>query len=262
MKWVERMSNPQHFWRTDLVMVALAAKKRRGKDTVAQFMQEDHGFTAFALADPIRECVLTGIQNSGSAPAITWSDLIGEGRYDRENDQAFSLSQFIEVAAHGLKALADEGFDKTHHYHDFDKARNLVRDTVFNFDLQARDCTIRRMLQFMGTDIVCDQINRMAWLEKTWQAVRKSRASRVVITDCRQDHELLWMRQQGVIVVGIERPEADKNESLEDDHVTEKGLRLIRGVDPIILNNEAGLDRLREKTELCVNYILREVSAV
>ena len=244
-----------------MLIIALAAKKRRGKDTVATDLEQRHGFHKFALADPIRDMILHGIQSCkpNNRPNVDWADLIGEGEWDRETDTPFSYQQFIEVSAHAIQEVARLGHDYRDQYtDDYSLCRSLAEGTMREHAISHRDCTIRRLLQFVGTDLVCNKIDRMTWLDLTWKKIIDSGAERVVITDCRQDHELRWMRQQGVVVVGIERPEADADEALNDTHETEKGLRLIRGVDPIIVNAGNDLRRLYEKVDRCVSYIVNE----
>lgn len=235
-------------------IVALAAKKRCGKDTVAGYLREDHGFKSIALAGPIKEVLYAGVMDGFCKKNLTWEDINGETKFDRDSEVVFTHEQFVRISM-----LALNSFEEYHNFRNPVEIMHLIDDTMVSHEIGKNpgDFTVRRLMQFIGTDLMCNRIDKMIWVHECWAAIKSSNHENWVITDCRQQHELSWMRQSGVKVIGITRPGLSDDTS--DTHSTERGLRLIPNLDPVIINN-GSLEELRTKTANCIRHIIKEES--
>lgn len=226
------------------MLYTLCAKKRCGKDTAARFIQEHIEAESYALAHPIKLALQFGLtfnvyKEDGSK--ITFEDINGETKFDREQDLGVDDSVARIVIHSALDALSAE--DVT-----FVKLDGKFRYRVAKFFIDEcepnQPWTIRRFMQVLGTDI-CVNVDSMVWMRfmmtKYLECIHLGKS--LIVTDCRQSHEIDILRNLGSKVIHITRPCIETVAT--DEHITEKGLPVSEG--DFIVCNDGSLDDFNRK---------------
>lgn len=237
-------------------LIAISAKKRCGKDTAALIIIDALGSRAqgypnavsYALAKPIKEALMHGL-NSCHQPVIingervfrpwTMDDLNGLSEVDREanllldgNDAEVILKsswRWVEAQKPELKKYRLSAY-------------RLIED--FSYGDAPEIWSVRTLMQTFGTDVGVnsDKIIWMRFLADVYiEAIRDNIT--LIVTDCRQDHEMDIMRRMGALVMHIDRP--GYSDVVIDNHVTEKGLE--REPDDLVLVNDDTLESFTHK---------------
>lgn len=225
------------------MIIALSAKKRCGKDTVGDILCE-HGYTKYALANPIKKFLLNSIQNDRKIPLFIkhfkYEDIDGVG-YDREEGLPISNDDVYRIMRSAWMMVCDDiGMLYTYEH------TGIIADAVLG---NKKVWSIRRLMQTLGTDIGC-KINKNIWTDYLKRFMEKHDNIDLVVTDCRQPWELETLRELGSHVVHILR---DQPELQVDTHSTEKGLPISSGDH--IINNDGSLDELQTIVKNLNTYI-------
>jgi hypothetical protein len=154
------------------VVVGLMGKKQSGKDTLADYLVEKHGYTRFAFADLLRQVVY------GIDPLICV-----------ERDEYYLFP--------GYTLPSDRAY--------LSRLTDLVDAIGWDQAKKIRD--VRRLLQRTGTEGVRSVDDDFWW--RTTMKLIDAHHGKVVITDCRFPNEVQQARQRG-LVVRIERPGTDQ----------------------------------------------------
>lgn len=191
------------------MIIALSAKKRHGKDTVADYICEHHGFKKYALASAFKPLIAKYLHQ------YVTSDMVEGINYDRE--------QLIDIPGKDVVYAFKSIISELGYY-----ASNFVIDWE---PIESKDqWSVRQLMQTIGTDIGCNQVDRLIWMHPFIN--RMQWGEDLVVSDCRQDHEMDIMRDVGAKVIHVINP-LIKN---TDTHITEAGLE-IDPFDIIIYNN-------------------------
>jgi len=190
-------------------MIAISARKRHGKDTVADYICASRGMVKYALASPFKRAIV--------ACSDYWitEEMIDGINYDREQEFFFNGDHVVEMFKSILREFG---------YHA----------AVYSVDwrpIRAKsNWSVRSLMQTIGTDIGCNQVDKLIWMhplaKKIWCG-----QDNLVISDCRQEHEMTLMRQFGATVIHVINPLIRDT----DTHITEAGLAVEAG-DTIIYN--------------------------
>lgn len=185
-------------------IIALSAKARCGKDTAASFIRDFKHLnaTTYALAATFKEAIAKHFSD-----LFTHADVFGTG-VDRNTAEFFIEEEdFIKRVK---SIFLDYGYDLDENKIDWQGV--YANGQVW---------TIRRIMQYVGTDVGCNQVDLMVWVKILDSELFKLDKvyDTVIITDCRQDHEMSYMRTLGANVLHIIR-----DTGLEDGHSTEQGL--------------------------------------
>ena len=187
------------------MLFAFSGLKGSGKDTAANVLVREYGFTRIAFADTIREALL--ILN----PAIPTSQ--GSCRLS--------------------KLVANVGWD----------------------ELKRTMPEVRRLLQVFGTEV-----GRMLVGENVWVDILAKRFPdigsddvRYVITDCRFDNEVEFVRNHGGKLVWINRPGL-----VSDGHASES--ESIRDLASVVVYNTQDIDTFENTIRQIVEFQLGGVS--
>lgn len=226
-------------------LVAISAKKRCGKDTAAQFIIEQLGndiAKSYALADPIKRALYFGLLktttiNHVTGKLYTYPELNGENGFDREMNMLISDSIVIQI----LKEAWNYTCDRNSSVKKL-KMNGVLRIHEFVHKNPNQPWSIRRLMQTFGTDIGV-HVDKVIWMrfmsEVYIEAIRDNIT--LIITDCRQDHEMDMMRSMGAKVIHIDRP--GYSDTSSDCHITEKGLN--RNINDIVIVNDSSLGKFK-----------------
>lgn len=217
-------------------MIVLSGKKRSGKDTVAGYMR-DEGMKTYALADPIKEALLSAFRRNGIK--MTMDALHGIG-YDREQVLPLSTNQIRMIL---MDAVIYELRKKDL---TADETAKCISDAYQVISTTMAPFSVRKFMQAFGTDIICFMISKNHWLDYTKDM------SDVVITDVRQPWEEEYFREKDatfIFVVGA----YDGYKEPVDNHITERGLTPRDG-DEILINTD--LETLAKETKCLLNKLM------
>lgn len=191
-------------------MIAISAKKRHGKDTVADYICTSRGMVKYALASPFKKAIV--------AYSDYWitEEMIDGINYDREQEFFFNGEHVVEM----FKSILREfGYHAAVYSVDWEPIRSKS------------NWSVRSLMQTIGTDIGCNQVDTLIWMHPLAKKIHQDQ-SNLVISDCRQEHEMKLMRQLGAKVIHVVNPYIKDT----DTHSTEAGLA-VEDYDIIIYNN-------------------------
>lgn len=191
-------------------MIVLSAKKRHGKDTVADYICATRScYSKYALATPFKEALITF-----SNGLITRKMIMGDG-YDRERPFFMNGGHVKEMFISILNHLG---------YY-------AARYTVDWEPISSKHLwSVRELMQTIGTDIGCNQVDKYIWMHAFVRAKQQT-PNKLIVTDCRQQHEVDMMRKLRCQVIHIVNPLLPNT----DEHITEQGLT-IQSKDKVIYN--------------------------
>lgn len=191
-------------------MIAISAKKRHGKDTVADYICASRGMVKYALASPFKKAIV-----AFSGYYIT-EEMIDGVNYDREQEFFFNGDHVVEM----FKSILREfGYHAATYNVDWEPIRSKS------------NWSVRKLMQTIGTDIGCNQVDTLIWMHPLAKKIHQGQ-NNLVISDCRQDHEMTLMRKLGARVIHVVNPYIKNT----DTHSTEVGLPVWHN-DIVIRNN-------------------------
>lgn len=211
------------------MIYAISAKKRTGKDCAGNFITEsDPSVIKYALAEPIKQALWAAWNGNGYGIPFRGEKLMwtGDGTgFDRE----VSLGISHKVAQN---ILVDAWYWVLERKPEFRELSSGVLKIIR--ELPVEDWSIRRLMQVFGTDI-CVRVDENIWLKFMFDIYFHAVCDNMslLITDCRQEHEIQFMRNLGAKVIFITR---DLGEENVDDHITERGL-VPKSGDTVVENN-------------------------
>lgn len=90
----------------------------------------------------------------------------------------------------------------------------------------------RQMMQTLGTDMFRNMIHPNFWVNHFMRWYNEANLPKVVVSDVRFQNELDAIKSLGGIIIKIVR-----ETGYSDDHISEKGVSQLKGVDYVIENN-------------------------
>ena len=150
-------------------LLGIGGLKRHGKDTLADFLVEDHGYIKTFMSEPLTAAV------SLIGPRGPWV------RLDFPEPGAGDAGQFVRYA-------------------------DLVEAVGYTQAKEHRDA--REYLQGLGTEVGRNMIGESTWTDIAEEKIREARAAGhpVVITGIRYENEIELVRHLGGYTVWVERP--------------------------------------------------------
>lgn len=214
-------------------MIAISAKKRHGKDTVADYICASRGYTKYALASPFKNSIVE------FSYGIITDDMIQGNGYDREQKFFFNGDHVAEMYK---SILCHFGYHASIYTVNWEPIRSK------------NEWSVRELMQTIGTDIGCDQVDRLIWMHPLAKMVHNT--TKIVVSDCRQEHEMELMRKFGATVIHVINPYIENS----DTHITERGLE-IQPDDYVISNpfNPKWNDEEKQQSLLNLHHIIEEV---
>lgn len=214
---------------SDLV-IGLMGKKRSGKDSFAQRLVEEHGFTKVALADPLRQAALALDPIVGAEVDPRGGAEYGYGGqvFDIPTAEPVHLSEVVRE--HGWEAAKD------------------------HWEYGAE---VRRILQRLGTESI-RALDQDFWVRAAWRTIEAIDGP-VVITDVRYPNEAMSLqiaRRRGVpaYLVRITRP------GLKDDGDAHPSETALDGWPAdYYVDNDRGLAELHQQADDVLGSIHRKI---
>lgn len=215
------------------MILSLSGKKKSGKDTIANFLVKDHGFTKLSLATPLKELLIKVFK-------LDEILLFDENKKDQE------LEEYITID-----------------YSHLDKIREIITEEWgFPIDYQSRESmeefygteikTPRKLMQLIGTDMIRNSVRDDIFIILLLEKIKKSQKP-IVIADARLKNERETLLNIGAILGLVKRNLTEKN---EDEHLSENDLGEEDEYDLIIENN-IELHQLRSEINLWYTIIHR-----
>lgn len=213
------------------MIIGLTGKKRSGKDTCANYIEslcdeQDKYCHLMSFADYLKFTLSVNWQNYNGVN-LSYKDFDGHG-IDREFKLDMTQDQFEDYM---LRCVA------------YLKRKGLKGDTPKIPIINNNEFTIRKFLQTLGTDIVVS-MDKMYWVNVVFNYIEKiiPKSHTVIITDCRQVHEIETVRSNNGKVIHIK-----KNTNKSDNHITEQDLQILEG--DIIIENNSSLEDFYKKVK-------------
>jgi hypothetical protein len=168
------------------VIISLSGLPRCGKDTAADFLVDYYGFVRIGFADRLREVC------AALNPIVGWTETIGQcscacHNYAGVHHVAPCCYPTVGGPVCWVDAFAQEG--------GYDGAKTKYPE-------------VRRLLRFMGTEVVRDMINPNYWVDYVLAQIREH--EHVVIPDTRFKNEAFALRANGAIMVNVSRPDGEE----------------------------------------------------
>lgn len=225
-------------------LIFLVGKKRSGKDTAVDFVEENFDTVRYKLAYPIKWALEAGWDGSGHQAYrdnpmpfdLTSDDWDGAG-IDREKHLPINNEDVARVLRGAINYLCQQ------HGLKWPNGINpgIVESLVLN---NTEAWNIRRLMQTLGTDLVVNHFDRMFWV-KLFALEYADKFDKdhefFIVPDTRQDHELSFARAMGATVIHVVR----EGSGSEDTHITEAGLPI--GPYDVVINNDGTLEEFKQK---------------
>lgn len=167
------------------VIIGIGGAKRSGKNTCASYLVDKYGFTELAFAGPLKQlCEETFI--------------LGSEYFNDQELKEKPLWQPITISLDDVMYMRSALNDRYDVEITGDHAlamANLANGKKFN--------TPREILQFVGTELVRNCVDRDYWIKAMTNDVRGH--ARVVVTDCRFPNERQLIRDLGGHLIRTDR---------------------------------------------------------
>lgn len=220
-------------------IIGLNGVARSGKDTAALHLVASHGYTRYALADPLKEQTYELDARVNGTLSLSmllgdlggdWDSVLSHRVYGPEVARLLRLYRdYIATEEFRRAGLTDEEIrhdvatldpmldgDVTfrtlldHLDGDWDKAKD---HRLYGFE-------VRRYLQIYGTEVCRRRFGDNAWVDHLARRIQEDGTELVAVSDVRFNNEAAWVTSQGGIVVSIDRPGV----GAVNGHVSEMGI--------------------------------------
>jgi hypothetical protein len=207
------------------MILALAGKKKSGKDTIADFLVKDQKFTKLSLATPLKDLIQKVFK-------LDKDYLYNDKKKDEEFDYVVTID-----------------------YYHLDKIRDIISEEWgFPIDYETREAmeelygkeirTPRQLMQTIGTDLIRKNIRDDVFIVLLLEAIKKTEGH-IVIADARLTNERETLSNIGAHLCLVKR---DLPEN-EDNHISENDLGEEDEYDLVIENN-IDINQLRAEINL------------
>lgn len=218
---------------SELVLLAMAGQMGSGKDTSADHLVRNHGFTKLAFADNLKRLCMVAFD-------LTEAQCYGE----KEKFEMFPQPIYLQ------ESHVDSILAWVVHKNGFDVSKEQVVKMCGLVGTQF--LTPRHILQFVGTEVLRQCILEDYHTEVLIKFIRAQGLQRVVISDCRFPNEKVKVKEWGgktVIVTG--RNTTQNADASQKSHASETSLGDVSGYDYHI-ENTGTLEELYSKVDQVV----------
>lgn len=232
------------------MIIGVHGKKRTGKDTISNIISSEYGYKIVQLASPIKYCLneaynhtitVARIKRFKNIPMSLELDNFYDNinGIDRDNTNLFLDKQFMDQFMDQFVSEFINIF--VIHYSDLLRVDINYRHILDMheqkiYDLLNEPITIRRLMQYFGTDLFVS-VYPETWLDISCNDIRNEN---YIISDVRQMHEYKYVIENGGTIIHCLR-----KTNYNDSHKTECGLKI--NDNDIVINNDGTLEELKNK---------------
>lgn len=202
-----------------MIVVGLTGYARSGKNSVADILVRDHGFTQMSFAAPVKQMVRS------------LNPIVGY----RQPDCDCGCCPVIEPVL--LSDLID----------DYDMTDDEIKESAYGDE-------VRRLWQRFATECFRAE-DPSFWIDLAEEDLMESKAERVVFTDCRFPNEAVWLDQLSYapfITSSIWQVARPGHEADPEGHESEKYVGLLG--EEITIHNDGSLEELAEPVNLALEF--------
>lgn len=220
-------------------IIGLNGFARSGKDTAALHLVTSHGYTRYAVADPIKE--QTYELDARVNGTLSLSMLLGDlgGDWDSVLTHRVYGPEVLRLLRLYKNYIAADEFRRTDLTEDDIRHDIATLDPMLDGDVTFRSLLdhldgdwdkakdhrlygfeVRRYLQTYGTEVCRHRFGYNCWLDHLSRRIQEDGTELVAVSDVRLDNEAEWVTSRGGIVVKIDRPGV----GAVNGHVSEKGI--------------------------------------
>lgn len=207
------------------MILALAGKKKSGKDTIADFLVKDQGFIKLSLATPLKQLCMKVF-------GLNKDYFYNDKKKDEEFDYIINID-----------------------YHHLDQIRDIIiEEWGFPIDYETRERieefhgkeirTPRQLMQTIGTDLIRKHIRDDIFIVLLLEEIKKVNGH-VVIADARLQNERETLMNIGANLCLVKRDVANTF----DDHISENDLGDEDEYD-LVIDNNIDINQLRAEVNL------------
>lgn len=233
-----------------------------GKDTAGEHLIENHDYTRYGCADPVKEhAYLLDARINGS---VSLTMLLDELDYDwdqAENHRVYgpeikrTMAVYRDKLVHSVFGQFGRSVEELREdlvaldpFLDGDVSTQTLLDSLDgDWELAKKHrfhgSEVRRFLQIYATEVCRDNFGQDIWVQLLARKVAKERPENVVITDVRFNEEAAWITANGGTVVEITRPGVGP----VNGHVSESGID--RKYITQTISNNGTLEQLADKLD-------------
>lgn len=197
------------------MIIGVGGEKKHGKDTVANYLVEQYGYTKMAFADKLKHLC-------SSAFNVPIEDCYDENKKE--------TGYIIPVTLHSTTRLIDDllSYCPIHPSDMLSILKKLGDKNMFS--------SIRDMLQFVGTDIIRDMIDSSYHYDSVANIFKDMGIEDGVVSDCRFSNEREKLKADfDAINLLVVRPSLEKNAT--SGHASETSLGSVEEYDHVIIND-------------------------
>jgi len=209
------------------MIIGIAGKKRTGKNTIASFIKsyackKDMLYSELNFAYPIKTIIYSSI---GKLLNLSFDDIDGKTALNRDE---FIIDKIL------FKSTAILAWARNY------PNSNINLNKINNLIAKINKFTIRRLMQFIGSDVFD---NKLLWTDILEKEINKKLMKNpnilITISDCRFSHEVEMIRKfNKSFLIYVERPYLNYDEHISEMvQIDEYEYKLINN-DPDILHQD------------------------
>lgn len=232
-------------------IIGLGGEKYSGKNTAAKIMVEKYGFKEVSLALPLK----TLVSKVFEIPMSVMEDPILK-ETPLEKPVTINMNNVYEIIRLCYNLIDLAKFKKTEETVLKYMVKRITKETkiiqTLQGNIQQKEFktfeTPRKLLQFVGTDLIRDCISPYFWCKVLDEQIKND--SKVIITDVRFFEEREYVKVKAGTLIKIER---EKTEVKKDGHASENSLGG-NGEYNFIIRNNSTVEDLTHRLETLYNY--------
>ena len=194
------------------MIIGFSGKRRSGKDTAANILIKEFGFKRMSLADSLKEICSDAFEIDLS---YFHDDNLKDKPFDRPvKIRHININNIVEELSNRNIGVPSN-----------------VKTAMESVGLGKIMSSPRHLLQFVGTDIIRNNVDPNVWI-KIFTEKLKNTSANVACADLRFSNERLSLRSIGAKIYLVERPTM----VFGDTHVSENDLGDSSEYDKVIIN--------------------------
>lgn len=210
-----------------------------GKDTAGAHLINNHGYTRYGCADPVKEhAYLLDVRLNGTVTLsmlindydLSWTEIENHRIYGPEFKRTLAVYRdklVHDVFGHFDRSIEDLRDDllTLDPFMDGDVSMRTLLDSLGgDWELakyhRFHGPEVRRHLQIYATEVCRDNFGQDIWVQLLARRVAEDQPKAVVITDVRFNEEAAWITANGGTVLEITRPGI----TAVNGHISEAGI--------------------------------------